>query len=465
MRDTIFISHSNPNDNDFARWLALKLINLGYKVWADVLKLKGGNYTWGIIENEIRNNTIKFLFITSRNSNQAEGCINELSVADSVKRINKDNQKFIDFIIPLKTDDLPFSEMNIFINKLFAIKFDKSWAKGLKELLDKFNEDNIQQVSGYDSEFVSNWWNNIFISDKKPIQSIDEYYSNWFPIVQYPEYLNLHKFGKYLNKKRNVDEFKFPAWTHSDYLITFAYCYDFIEELPKSEYYNPHDTITIKTDDILNENFRSNIIQPREAKNILTSLLKLAWEKKMQAKGLLEYEQANKKKCFTLKDNFNETNRVGRIKLVGKLKEKTWHFGMSIFPKYYPFFGIGIQSHIIFSNDGVNFIENTRIQHLARRRLGRNWWNFQWREKLLCMMKYLSDDEVSINLVVGSEENISINNTSTSFLSNISYNEPEKDLEIDSNNNDSEDDSDENIDDEEVTDDTIDSNDLGDEDL
>src|SRR3989337_3664158 len=127
MRDTIFISHANPMDNDFARWLALKLINLGYKIWADVLKLRGGNYTWGEIENEIRTSTVKFIFVTSRNSNKAEGCINELSVAEAVKKEND----YKDFIIPLKIDDLSFGEMNIHINKLFAIDCTKSWAEGL----------------------------------------------------------------------------------------------------------------------------------------------------------------------------------------------------------------------------------------------------------------------------------------------------------------------------------------------
>ena len=39
MRNKIFISHATPDDNDFTKWLSLKLIGLGYEVWCDVLYL------------------------------------------------------------------------------------------------------------------------------------------------------------------------------------------------------------------------------------------------------------------------------------------------------------------------------------------------------------------------------------------------------------------------------------------
>ena len=42
-RDTVFISHATPHDNDFVRWLGTRLTGHGYKVWADLFELKGGN--------------------------------------------------------------------------------------------------------------------------------------------------------------------------------------------------------------------------------------------------------------------------------------------------------------------------------------------------------------------------------------------------------------------------------------
>ena len=61
MRNKIFISHATPDDNDFTKWLSLKLVGLGYEVWCDVLFLDKGADFWKIIEKEIRENAIKLL--------------------------------------------------------------------------------------------------------------------------------------------------------------------------------------------------------------------------------------------------------------------------------------------------------------------------------------------------------------------------------------------------------------------
>src|ERR1700722_4514482 len=85
-KQTIFISHAAPEDNEFARWLSLQLIGWGYNVWCDIIKLKGGEDFWVEIENELRNNATKFLYILTKNSNQREGTLKELAVAQKVKK-------------------------------------------------------------------------------------------------------------------------------------------------------------------------------------------------------------------------------------------------------------------------------------------------------------------------------------------------------------------------------------------
>src|SRR5689334_19638503 len=65
MRNTIFISHATPEDNEFAIWLASKLELMGYKVWVDKTGLLGGEKFWEEIDNVIRNLAVKFLFVYS----------------------------------------------------------------------------------------------------------------------------------------------------------------------------------------------------------------------------------------------------------------------------------------------------------------------------------------------------------------------------------------------------------------
>lgn len=420
MKNSIFISHANPADNDLARWLALRLINLGYNVWADVLDLKGGNATWGVIENEIRNNTCKFLFLISKDSNQAEGCINELSVADAVRK----KESLNDFIIPVKCDSLSYGEMNIYVNKLFAINFTKNWADGLKNLLEKLEIDGIPKSEKNDSSVVKDWWESVYLSGKTIINNKEEYLSNWHPIIEIPKYINFHKFKSYLPRNKRLPDFKYPAIKYSEYLATFAYCYDFMDDLPKSMYYSQENTMLLNTAEVIHGEVSAKWISRKDAKRILSQLLKIAWYKKFQNLDFLEYELSNKNFAYCLQDGFNKTNRIGRIKLVGRSRKKIWHYGISVFPKYYPVLGYGFKSHIFFSIDGKTFLENKSAQHKARRTLGRNWWNFHWREKLIAMMQYLGNS-ASIELPVGSEEKIVVSNKSLTFYSLVSYEEPE----------------------------------------
>jgi TIR domain len=53
VRNTIFICHASPDDNDFVRWLGTRLTGHGYKVWADLFELKGGSPFWSTIEEAL----------------------------------------------------------------------------------------------------------------------------------------------------------------------------------------------------------------------------------------------------------------------------------------------------------------------------------------------------------------------------------------------------------------------------
>src|SRR5829696_5251098 len=101
-RDTIFISHATPDDNDFVRWLGTRLTGHGYRVWGDLFELKGGTPFWNSIEDALRHHACKVIFVVSRKSVDPDrsGVRNELSVADSVKKMLKDTG----FIIPVRID-------------------------------------------------------------------------------------------------------------------------------------------------------------------------------------------------------------------------------------------------------------------------------------------------------------------------------------------------------------------------
>lgn len=97
-RDTIFISHATPEDNEIAIWLASRLENAGYNVWIDKNELTGGEEFWDDIQGILTNKTVKFLSIISNASINKKGVKDEISFALDIERKNN----LSEFILPIK---------------------------------------------------------------------------------------------------------------------------------------------------------------------------------------------------------------------------------------------------------------------------------------------------------------------------------------------------------------------------
>ncbi|GAB4448787.1 MAG: hypothetical protein OHK0036_04800 [Bacteroidia bacterium] len=426
MRNKIFISHAAPDDNYFTKWLALKLITLGYDVWCDVLFLDKGADFWKVIDKEIREKTIKFLLVTSDVAIKREGVLKEIAVAEKIKKHLKDDN----FIIPLIIDEeLSYDDLPPEIIRLNAIDFKKSWAMGLQDLLDALHKQNVSKNSP-DPDKSNALYQQIFLHNKGIIEREEIYDSNWFSIISFPKELRFHDFEKLMPKDFDVRELSFPAVRYKNYLCTFAWEYDFMRQLPKTETYNSSQTIRIPTEEILSGKNNSTFIGAFECQRLIVQLVNKAFELRMKDKGVREYPMSNQVGYWFEKGKL-EKDKFNKVLLVGKQKDKHWHFGISAAGKLYPFPVLMISSHIFFTQDGINLIDNKSIQHAARRRQGKNWWNDDWRNKLLAFVKYLSDDEKSFYLEGGSEERIYISNEPVQFIGKVSYNIPEKNTLID----------------------------------
>lgn len=421
MRNKVFISHATPDDNDFTKWLSLKLIGLGYEVWCDLLELPKGGDFWNNIEKEIRENTCKFLIVLSSISNKRDGVLKELAVATKVKKLLNDDT----FVVPLVIDEeLPYDDINIELVRLNATDFKGSWAKGLQDLLEALDKQKIPKNSP-DPDKSNLLYQQIFLQDRNIIEKEEIYDSNWFPIISFPDELKFHYYDWRLPNDFDVRKLTFPAIRFKKYLCTFAWEYDFTYHLPKTEAYDNKNTIRIPTAQILSGEHESEFISNSECQRLIVQLINKAFELRMKDKRVTAYPMSNKvgfwiKKGVLVKDKFN------KVQLIGKLKGKNWHFGISASSKLYPYHVLMVSSHIYFTEDGEKVIESKSIQHAARRKQGKNWWNNDWREKLRAFMKYLSDDEGSFYLEMGSEEKIYISNFPMQFAGQVSYNIPNK---------------------------------------
>ena len=196
-----------------------------------------------------------------------------------------------------------------------------------------------------------------------------------------------------------------------------------MHQLPKTETYNNNNTIRVLTSEVLSGDYNSPFISNAECKRLIVQIINKAFELRMKYKVLREYQMSNTL-AYWIEKGALEKDKFNKVQLVGKQKEKTWHFGISAAAKLYPFHLLMISSHIFFTYDGIKLIEAKSIQHSARRKQGQNWWNDTWRTKLLAFVKYLSDDETTFFLEVGSEERIQVSNVPLKFIGYKSYTIP-----------------------------------------
>src|SRR5688572_9881242 len=80
-RNVVFISHANPEDNEFVLWLGAKLSALGYQVWADVLKFRPGNDWQRKLEDALRHRAQKVLLVGTAAGVLKQGVRNEIQIA------------------------------------------------------------------------------------------------------------------------------------------------------------------------------------------------------------------------------------------------------------------------------------------------------------------------------------------------------------------------------------------------
>src|SRR5271170_5864131 len=163
-RLALFISHASPEDNAFTLWLGAKLTALGYEVFADVLRLKGGDDWERILESAIRDKAAKFLLAATPHGVQKQGVRNEITIAiETAKRIKDDA-----FIVPLRL--APF-DAPLQIAHAQYIDFSKGWAPGLDDLLTLLSEATLPKSGDAANAAL---WQGVQLKDARTVSAIPE---------------------------------------------------------------------------------------------------------------------------------------------------------------------------------------------------------------------------------------------------------------------------------------------------
>jgi hypothetical protein len=428
-RNMVFVSHANPEENELALWLSLQLANEGYAVWCDLTKLLGGEKFWEDIQEAISTRTAKFVYILSRASNHKRGTLDELDCAIGTEKRNQ----LRDFIVTVKADDLAYDDVYIGVRRLNHIDL-KAWAKGLSTLLDKFENDAVPKTPAFNRSAVSSWWRDQFSADAGILEQPEQLLSNWFKVENVPTVLYEHQLSAIRPGPVAIENtvFAYPAaWVSDVSFLTFARADEVcallganLEIAATNEY---------RYDDVLSGE------SVKEGPKYISQLFRIAWEEALK-KRLPVYAMANNQLCFyftgdLVKDDYivfatidgRETwrNIVGFKTLLGG-RVRYWHYGITGKPILRPETLFVLKGHVLFSDDRKTLWDSKDATAKARRNQCKNWWNDDWRDRLLATMSHLANDDGSITIPLAGDASFTLSKFPMLFESPVSYLQPKE---------------------------------------
>lgn len=405
-RDTIFISHATPEDNDFVRWLGARLTGYGYKVWADLFGLKGGTPFWNTIEGALREHACKVIFVVTKTSvaPTRQGIRNELSVADALRKSLADPA----FIIPIRLDNVAFSDFPILIHQLNAIDFSRGWGVKLIELLDTLETANVPR-SEVDQSLEFERWRAETVKTAALVSTEREpVLTSLSPITALPAEVH------YL--KHNADTAAVAQALQSNgisvspfyqLLITFAGLDAVNKSLPTPMLAEVRATASL--DEFLSGEV-DGVTTPRrsDAHNIVTALLREQIERHLVSRGLkvLEHRSSN---VFHFPDGLVANNKVPCTAASGRRTNKNvvgrsernrvyWHLGMKVSVVLGPPAFVRFKPYVVFSDDGQTAIADPKRTSPIRRRFCKNWWNQHWRQLQEAFAVWLADGKADCGI-------------------------------------------------------------------
>ena len=405
-RRTVFISHANPEDNDFASWLGSRLVNAGYDVWTDVLSLVGGKMISPVIGDVIRGRAAIVLVGLSRASHRKEGVLNEITLASTVgRRLGNPG-----FILPVVLDDLPHVEFPDDLVRRLSIDFSRDWADGLSDVLAALREAGTPRAEERADLAMAAWLAFKARGSAMRKDKPDLLYSNWFRLGALPPLIRFSRFLHGSNIEGAFKQFQSPAQRFNRLAISFADAPTLTAEAPGVRLESAYE---VGLDDFLAGRREEGVPQVfrRDARNIVTALLNGAWNRLAESRGLLRREFVAGEAWFVPLGLFDKDRGVFRDdggthwrQLAGHSEARRvyWHFGVSARAAIAEPCYVALRSHVVFSEDGQTPIEGPRAVRL-RRSFCKSWWNPRWRDMIRAFVASLAGDADQVELPLSRE--------------------------------------------------------------
>jgi hypothetical protein len=401
-RDVIFISHANPSDNEFATWLAQQLSLRGFAVWCDLRDLKAGDPFWDEIEICIREKCAKVIVVLSKNSQSAPGVLDEIDLSIRVERAESLRR----FVLPVRLDGLPYSDVRANLGRKNIIDFSENWASGLKAILEALEHDRVPRANAPHPSSL----NLPILDERQRVQVVREpstLVTNWLLIKSLPEFVYFYDVALPSEQINEVAvRLKTPFFRYLRLLGTFCDAETIQSDLPAGLLTQQYK---VPIAEFLSGNAnRGPMIKAREASNACVNMLRQAWNREMESRGLSSFTMSSNAIAWYMPLDFLERNVASFTDDQGKKRKKLmvnwsarrkiyWHFAVEARPMLGARPRFVLRQHVIFTADGRTPIASKERMHALRRRFCKSWWNDRWRDLLIGFVSWLNSSGTSFS--------------------------------------------------------------------
>jgi hypothetical protein len=424
VRDIIFISKATPGDDEFALWLAPKLEAAGYKVFTDIRTLEAGDRWRNVITSTLQNQACKMLLCCSNETLAAGGVQEEIEIGlDLVKEL-KDPR----FVIPLRIR----SYKKLFgIGGLQYIDFVRGWAEGLDKLLEALKR---QKVPCRDDGVIQPSWE--IYRRRGAVTLNDEperLTSNWLRISEAPDFINYFEPSGVMDRDAlgNVAPTSlFPVALMQQGFVTFQTPEEVAAAfVAVGRFVLKHQIPLVE---FVEHGCAAANIKRQDASNVVHSMLRQAWDRFCQKRGLLEYQYSKGTGFHVGKDHIPVGKKIPwgtqgerRSSMLRNIaKGHVWQFGVSAIPSFWPYPHFKLKSRVLFApvvdGEADSPIDDAKKQHRLRRTVCKGWRNRQWHGRLLAFLELLSGEASSISLELAKGATVRVEAAPLLFSSPVS---------------------------------------------
>jgi hypothetical protein len=420
-RDAIFISHANPEDNTFTLWLGAKLAALGYDVWADVLRLRGGQDWQRLLERALRERAVKVLLVGTPSAADKQGVRNEIQIAHNVAKQIADKE----FIIPLRI--APFDAPFLIAHAQY-IEFSRGWSAGLVELLDTL--ENTYRVPRASKREDTRWQEIQTLHATSLRHSNEILSSNWASISALPTKLRYVEFRKNASDEElqfRLENCPKPAIKFGDGFISFASANELLGHFGL-------DTLRQKMEkgleSYVDEGWAALSIDRQTALSHFSDLTRQGLEQFFHQRGLNGYEFSSGRFGWWApiglapigKVSFSWKGVSGLRKIQGASLKRGfhWHFGVTANARMWPTRHVRFTSRLIFTEDGTKPVDDPRRMHRLRRSFAKSWRNPRWRDMLLAFLFWLAEGNDELTVPMAADQQMIVRLPPLRFIAPIS---------------------------------------------